>query len=145
MDFPAPAERAASQSADDRPSSLLFLCQQLNVERDLPRLLDLMAREVARLLAAERAFFCGTAPPTNCGLWWRSKVSRYAWLTDKTPDDHATASWNSIVKKSRGCFWCWIFEAMAGAGSAFAERCTLVRSSYPLLRASFTQFQPIFR
>src|SRR2546426_10189176 len=67
------------------------------------------------------------------------------WLTDKTPDDHATASWNSIVKKSRGCFWCWIFEAMAGAGSAFAERCTLVRSSYPLLRASFTQFQPIFR
>ncbi len=29
--------------------------QQLNAERDLPRLLDLMAREVARLVAAERA------------------------------------------------------------------------------------------
>ena len=55
MDSSAPAERVASQSSDDRLSSLLYLSQQLNAERDLPRLLDLMAREVARLLAAERA------------------------------------------------------------------------------------------
>jgi hypothetical protein len=68
MDSPPPTERAASQSSDDRLSSLSFLCQQLNAERDLPRLLDLMAREVARLLAAERAFFYGITPPTNCGL-----------------------------------------------------------------------------
>jgi hypothetical protein len=80
MDSPAPAERAASQSSDDRLSSWLYLCQQLNAERDLPRLLDLMAREVARLLAAERAFFCGSAPSTNCGPWWRSKASRYALM-----------------------------------------------------------------
>jgi hypothetical protein len=74
MDSPAPAERAASQSSDDRLSSLLYLSQQLNAERDLPRLVDLMAREVARLLAAEQAFFCGIAPPTNCSPWWRSKA-----------------------------------------------------------------------
>src|SRR6266545_6407681 len=80
MDSPAPAERAASQASDDRLSSLLYLCQQLNAERGLPRLLDLMAREVARLLAAERAFFCGIAPPTNCGPWWRSKASRYVLM-----------------------------------------------------------------
>jgi hypothetical protein len=80
MDSPVPAERAASQSSDDRLSSLFFLCQQLNAERDLPRLLDLMAREVARLLTAERAFSCGIAPPTNCGPWWRSKASRYALM-----------------------------------------------------------------
>jgi hypothetical protein len=75
-----PLLRAASQVSDDRLSSLLYLCQQLNAERGLPRLLDLMAREVARLLAAERAFFCGIAPPTNCGPWWRSKASHYALM-----------------------------------------------------------------
>src|SRR5882724_3575954 len=80
MDSPAPAERAVSRSSDDRLSSLLYLSQQLNAERDLPRLLDLMAREVARLLAAERAFFCGIAPPTTCGPWWRSKASLYALM-----------------------------------------------------------------
>src|SRR2546428_14096594 len=66
------------------------------------------------------------------------------WLTDKTPDDHATASWNSIVKKSRGCFWCWIFEAMAGGGSAFAGRCTAGRRSDPPLGGGFPPFQPVF-
>jgi Nif-specific regulatory protein len=55
MHSSAPADRASTQSADDRLSSLLYLSQQLNAERDLSRLLDLMAREVARLLAAERA------------------------------------------------------------------------------------------
>jgi uncharacterized membrane protein SirB2 len=42
------------------------------------------------------------------GLWLLIKCaanptnySTTPWLTDKTPDDHATASWNSIVKKSR--------------------------------------------
>src|SRR5262245_16955293 len=44
-----------SSATDDRLSSLLYLSQQLNAERNLPRLLDLMAREVARLLAAERS------------------------------------------------------------------------------------------
>jgi hypothetical protein len=34
--------------------TFLYL-QQFNAERDLPRLLDLMAREVGRLLGAERA------------------------------------------------------------------------------------------
>ena len=80
MNSPAPAERAASQSSGDRLSSLLYLSQQLNAERELPRLLDLMAREVARLIAAERAFFCGIATPTNCGPWWRSKARRYALM-----------------------------------------------------------------
>jgi Nif-specific regulatory protein len=55
MDSSAPAEKLATQSTDDRLASLLYLSQQLNAERDLPRLLDFMAREVARLLAAERA------------------------------------------------------------------------------------------
>jgi Nif-specific regulatory protein len=55
MHSPVLAGGAAKQSSDDRLSSLLYLSQQLNAERDLPRLLDLMAREVARLLAAERA------------------------------------------------------------------------------------------
>jgi Nif-specific regulatory protein len=55
MQSSAPADKAIIQSSDDRLSSLLYLSQQLNAERDLPRLLDLMAREVARLLAAERA------------------------------------------------------------------------------------------
>jgi GAF domain len=55
MDSSGPAEESATQSADDRLSALLYLSQQLNAERDLPKLLDLMAREVARLLAAERA------------------------------------------------------------------------------------------
>jgi Nif-specific regulatory protein len=55
MDSSGPAEESATQSADDRLSALLYLSQQLNTERDLPKLLDLMAREVARLLSAERA------------------------------------------------------------------------------------------
>src|SRR5882724_6844530 len=29
---------------------------------------------------SERVFFCGIAPPTNCGPWWRSKASRYALM-----------------------------------------------------------------
>ena len=53
MHSSAPADKDSTQSADDRLSSLLYLSQQLNAERDLPRLLDLMAREVARLLVAE--------------------------------------------------------------------------------------------
>jgi hypothetical protein len=68
MDSPAPAERAASRSSEDRLSSLLYLSQQLNAERDLPRLLDLMAREVARLLAAERASVFLWDRPTD-ELW----------------------------------------------------------------------------
>ena len=55
MDSSAPDERSVAQSADDWLSALLYLSQQLNAERDLPKLLDLMAREVARLLAAGRA------------------------------------------------------------------------------------------
>src|SRR5919109_4698908 len=55
MHSSVPVEKPVMQSTDDRLSSLLYLSQQLNAERDLPRLLDLMAREVARLLAAERA------------------------------------------------------------------------------------------
>jgi Nif-specific regulatory protein len=55
MDSAASADKIAPRSLDDRLSSLLYLSQQLNAERDLPRLLDLMAREVARLLSAERA------------------------------------------------------------------------------------------
>ena len=45
----------AVRSTDDRLSVLLHLSQQLHTEHDLPTLLDLMTREVARLLAAERA------------------------------------------------------------------------------------------
>ena len=55
MDSQAPGVQAAVESTDDRLSALLHLSQQLNAEHDLPTLLDLMAREVARLLAAERA------------------------------------------------------------------------------------------
>ena len=55
MHSSAPADKDSSRSADDRLSSLLYLSQQLNAERHLPKLLDLMAREVARLLGAERA------------------------------------------------------------------------------------------
>jgi Nif-specific regulatory protein len=55
MDSSGSAEKSATQLMDDRLSALLYLSQQLNAERDLPKLLDLMAREVARLLAAERA------------------------------------------------------------------------------------------
>lgn len=55
MEFSAAAEYGVTQSSDARFSALLYLSQQLNAERDLPRLLDLMAREVARLLVAERA------------------------------------------------------------------------------------------
>jgi Nif-specific regulatory protein len=55
MDAAGPVAESKIQSADDRLASLIHLSQQLNAERDLPRLLDLMAREVARLLGAERA------------------------------------------------------------------------------------------
>lgn len=55
MESSGPTEQSAIRPPDDRLSALLYLSQQLNAERDLPRLLDLMAREVARLLAAERA------------------------------------------------------------------------------------------
>src|SRR5919108_4112138 len=55
MDSSGAAEKSATQPMDDRLSALLYLSQQLNAERDLPKLLDLMAREVARLLVAERA------------------------------------------------------------------------------------------
>ena len=47
MDSSVSAEETIIQSADQRLSSLLYLSQQLNAERDLPRLLDLMARETA--------------------------------------------------------------------------------------------------
>jgi Nif-specific regulatory protein len=43
------------KASEDRLSALLYLSQRLNAERDLATLLDLMAREVARLLDAERA------------------------------------------------------------------------------------------
>jgi Nif-specific regulatory protein len=39
----------------ERLPAILRLCQRLNAERDLPGLLDLLAREAARLLGAERA------------------------------------------------------------------------------------------
>jgi hypothetical protein len=39
----APTDKAATQSSDDRLSSLLYLSQQLNAERDLPRLLLVFA------------------------------------------------------------------------------------------------------
>ncbi|HXH10515.1 MAG TPA: sigma-54-dependent Fis family transcriptional regulator [Alphaproteobacteria bacterium] len=55
MDARAPATGAVGQPPDDRLSALLYLSQRLNAERDLATLLDLMAREVARLLDAERA------------------------------------------------------------------------------------------
>jgi hypothetical protein len=75
-----PADQAATQSSDDRLSSLLYLSQQLNAERDLHRLLGLMAREVARLLAAEQACPCGITPQTNSGLSWHSEASRCALM-----------------------------------------------------------------
>ena len=55
MEALGPSESGATRSSEERLSSLLYLSQQLTAERDLPRLLDLMAREVARLLLAERA------------------------------------------------------------------------------------------
>ena len=61
----------------------------------------------------------------------RDALAQYEppWLTDKTLDYHATASWNSRGKKRGGCFWCWILEAMAGTGSASANKCRPVMSS----------------
>jgi hypothetical protein len=50
-----PTEHSATRLSDDRLSALLYLSQQLNTERDLPRILGLMGREVGRVLAAERA------------------------------------------------------------------------------------------
>jgi GAF domain len=55
MPSSAPADKAATESSNDHLASLLYLSQQLSTEHDLPRLLDLTARGVARLLAAERA------------------------------------------------------------------------------------------
>ncbi len=49
---PAPAPLP---SLGERLPAILLLCQRLNAERDLPALLDLLAREAARLLGAERA------------------------------------------------------------------------------------------
>jgi Nif-specific regulatory protein len=53
-----PARRAADPilpALAERLPAILHLCQRLNAERDLPTLLDLLAREAARLLGAERA------------------------------------------------------------------------------------------
>jgi Nif-specific regulatory protein len=54
-----PPERRAAQapppSLGERLPAILHLCQRLNAERDLPALLDLLAREATRLLGAERA------------------------------------------------------------------------------------------
>jgi Nif-specific regulatory protein len=55
MDSRGPTVPMVGKSPDDRLSALLYLSQRLNAERDLATLLDLMAREVARLLEAERA------------------------------------------------------------------------------------------
>jgi Nif-specific regulatory protein len=55
MDADASTASAAAKASEERLSALLYLSQRLNAERDLPTLLDLMAREVARLLDAERA------------------------------------------------------------------------------------------
>jgi Nif-specific regulatory protein len=55
MNSHAPLALPPEQSLDDRLTALLHFSQQLGAECDLPRLLDLMAREVARILAAERA------------------------------------------------------------------------------------------
>jgi Nif-specific regulatory protein len=54
----APRPRAAEApppSLGERLPAVLHLCQRLNAERDLPALLDLLAREATRLLWAERA------------------------------------------------------------------------------------------
>ena len=42
-------------SMQDRLPAVLTLCRELNAQRDLPRLLDRIAREASRLLDAERA------------------------------------------------------------------------------------------
>jgi Nif-specific regulatory protein len=55
MEASIPSGEDTYWSSEHRLSALLYLSQQLAAERDLPRLLDLMAREVARLLHAERA------------------------------------------------------------------------------------------
>jgi Nif-specific regulatory protein len=51
----APPAQSAPPSLAERLPAILRLCQRLNAERDLPALLDLLAREAARLLGAERA------------------------------------------------------------------------------------------
>jgi hypothetical protein len=75
MHLSIPADKVATQSSDDRLASLLYLSQQLNAKRDLPLLLDLMAREVPRSLGCKRAPFCEIVPLTNFGLRWRSEPS----------------------------------------------------------------------
>ncbi|MEE8301073.1 MAG: sigma-54-dependent Fis family transcriptional regulator [Candidatus Tectomicrobia bacterium] len=46
---------AAREKSADTYRTLLRLCQQMNTERDLSTLLELIAREAARLMGAERA------------------------------------------------------------------------------------------
>src|SRR5262245_13023849 len=55
-----PSDATAGQGGalpalSERLPAILRLCQRLNAERQLPALLDLLAREAARLLGAERA------------------------------------------------------------------------------------------
>src|SRR4029453_12250008 len=80
----------------------------------------------------------GRSPDPGQGDVYRTRASHLrpsqdywhaTWLTDKTLDYHETASWNSRVRQRRGCFWCWILEAMAGTGSASADKCKPVTSS----------------
>ena len=69
MESSVPAEHSPTMPSDDRLSALLYLSQQLNAERDVPRLLDLMVgnlRGVWRL--SERVSFCWIAPPMSFGL-----------------------------------------------------------------------------
>ena len=55
------------------------------------------------------------------------------------------ASGDSKAKRDWQSRWYWRFEAMAGSGSQALDKCTPVMRSYPLMRANFTQFQPIFK
>lgn len=52
MEHPTPDE---STSPDEKLLALLKICQRMNSERDLTALLDLIAREAARLLQADRS------------------------------------------------------------------------------------------
>ena len=68
-----------------------------------------------------------------------------ARLTNLDPFIIHAASGDSKAKRDWQSRWYWRFEAIAGSGSQALDKCTPVMRSYPLMRANFTQFQPIFK
>ena len=48
-------EKVARTESEEKLSAILTICQRMSSERDLAALLDLIAREAARLLGADRS------------------------------------------------------------------------------------------